>query len=446
LPSVNVDGNEIFLSDDFSQRRTANPGSSDDDGDGSFDEDPANGMGYGTYRVYRFDFEQDWADAHPGDPFADGWQAYFLGMEYVGVFDGEGTEVPQADEDSDDATNEDPDGGVDPNRNYEFHWSLADGDPKSSFYRGPEPWSEPEVQAVRDFVLAHEHIITGLTYHSGADMILHPWSWSEDADLRDLLIYELMSRKGTQLTHSQGFAGSPHGWAARGLYEAPASAMDWMYAQGVYAWTPEVYGGSLIAYAERIGDSGSFHVGLSEGVAFNPDGVDIVETVQRWNLFSLYVLAATPTLQVTSVSAEDDELRLTVGNEGFIPIAVTVVVDGQGGFHAEKEVKHLQAAEAVVSVEYPAQPSVQTLAVTVSAQSLVGTAVRELEARRLDLRIEPRPWGQKVTVVDGDVGEFWDLGDSFDAGGWLASAAWDVPGVFHLGPRFVQELHLPLVY
>jgi len=446
LPSVNVDGNQIFLLDDFAQRRTANPSSSDDDEDGSFDEDPGNGKGYGTYAVYRFDFDQEWADAHPEDPLAEGWEGHFLGMEYLGVFDGEGTEIPQADEDGDDSTNEDPEGGVDPNRNYDSHWSLADADPRSGFYRGPEPWSEPEVRAVRDFVLAHEHIITGLTYHSGADMILHPWAWSEDAELDDLLIYELISRKGTQLTQSYGFMGSPHGSAARGLYEAPASAMDWLYEQGVYAWTPEVYGASLIAYIERIDESGSYRVGVSEGVASNPDGEHIADTVQRWNLFSLYVLAATPTLQVTSVSAENDWLQLTIGNEGFIPVALTVVVEGQGGFRSETEVKYLQASETVVSVEYPVLPFVQTLAVTVSGRTLAGTSERELESLHLDLMIQSTPRGKTVTVVDGELGEFWDLEEFLGTGGWLTSAAWDIPEVFHLGPRLVEELHLPLVY
>jgi hypothetical protein len=446
VPSLNVDGNEIFLSDDFSQRRTANPGSSDDDTDGSFDEDPANGKAYGTYVVYRYDFDEDWARDHPDDPFADGWWDHYLGNEYLGVFDGEGTEIPQEDDDGDDSTNEDPHGGVDANRNYDFHWSLGDGDPSSEFYRGPEPWSEPEVEAVGDFVLDHEHIIAGLSFHSGADVIMHPWAYSDTVGLDDSLIYELMSTKGTQLTESHGFLGSPHGWAARAMYEAPASAMDWMYDQGIYAWTPEVYGGSLIAYTERIDESGSFRVGLSEGVAFNPDSEDIVCTVQRWNPFILYVLAATPTIQVTSVSARDGLLYLTIGNEGFIPVQMTVVVEGQGGFHAETEVEYLQASETVVSVEYPELPPVQTLAVSISTHSLAGTSPRELEVRHLDLRIEPKPGSEKVTIVDGELGEFWSLGDYFGAGGWLASGAWDIPGVYHLGPRLVEELHLPLVY
>jgi hypothetical protein len=446
VPSVNVDGNEIFLAEDFSQRRTANPGSSDDDVDGSFDEDPANGKGYGTYEVYRFDFEQDWANAHPDDPFAEGWQDYYLGNEYLGVFDGQGTGIPQMDDDGDDSTNEDPDGGVDANRNYDHHWSLGDDDPSSDFYRGPEPWSEPEVQAVRDFVLAHGHIITGLSFHSGADVILHPWAWSEEAGLEDLLIYELMSRKGTQLTESHGFLGSPHGWAARAMYQAPASAMDWMYDQGVYAWTPEVYGASLVAYVERIDESGSFRVGVSEGVAFNPDAEDILDTAQRWNSFILYILAATPNMEVTSVSAEDGLLYLTVANEGFIPVQVTVSVEGQAGFHTETEVEYLQASETVVSVEYPAFPPVQTLAVSVSARSLAGTSVRELEERHLDLRIESIPGKEKVTVVGGNLGEFWSLGDFFGDGGWLASGAWDIPEQYHLGPDVVEELFLPVVY
>jgi hypothetical protein len=157
VPSVNVDGNDIWLDEDHTQRRTANPTSSDDDIDSLFDEDPANGMGYGTYQVYRYDFEQDWADDHPDDPFAPGWEAHHLGTEYLGVFDELGSEVPQLDEDQDGLTNEDPVGGVDANRNYDAFWHLGDADPRSPFYRGPTVWSEPEPTAVRDFVLDHAH-------------------------------------------------------------------------------------------------------------------------------------------------------------------------------------------------------------------------------------------------------------------------------------------------
>ena len=44
--------------------------------------------------------------------------------------------------------------GVDPNRNYPFEWygGGSSSDPNSETYRGPSPGSEPEVQALMDFI------------------------------------------------------------------------------------------------------------------------------------------------------------------------------------------------------------------------------------------------------------------------------------------------------
>jgi hypothetical protein len=446
IPSVNVDGNDIFLSDDFSQRRTANPTSSDDDVDGSFDEDPANGMEYGTYRVYRFDFDQEWADAHPDDPFAPGWDEHDLGYEYLGVFDGAGNEIAQVDEDDDGSTNEDPDGGVDPNRNYDFHWEMGEDDPSSTLYRGPVPWSELEVSAVRGFVLSHEHIISGLTYHSGADLILHPWTWSDEAELEDRLFYELMSRKGTQLTESYGFMGSPHTWAAQGLYIAPGTAMDWLYSQGVYTWTPEAYAASAIAFTERIDSGGSFRVGLSEGVGFNPDPEDILPTVQRWNLFNLYVLAATPNVGLTGAFADDGLLSLTIANDGFLPVAVDVAVQGADGYVDTASVEYLQASEQLLTLTYRPGLGVQTVVVTLTARSLIGTSPGEVEVERVVLGIDSWVGRERVIVLEGQIADFIDVAGFFAEGSWLAPGGWDILGQYHLGPDVIEEVFLPCVF
>ncbi|RNC86523.1 MAG: hypothetical protein ED556_09575, partial [Winogradskyella sp.] len=70
--------------------------------------------------------------------------------------------------------------GVDLNRNFDYLWG-ADGDssgsddvPSSNLYRGPYPFSEPESQILRDFVLARS-IETCLMHHSAANSIPHPY-------------------------------------------------------------------------------------------------------------------------------------------------------------------------------------------------------------------------------------------------------------------------------
>ena len=70
--------------------------------------------------------------------------------------------------------------GVDLNRNFDFRWS-AGGEtlPNSNTFRGPWAASEPEVQALSDFVLEQRPTF-GVTFHSGRGGIIgevmYPWN------------------------------------------------------------------------------------------------------------------------------------------------------------------------------------------------------------------------------------------------------------------------------
>ena len=65
--------------------------------------------------------------------------------------------------------------GVDPNRNYGYNWggSGSSADVTSQSYHGPAPRSEPEVQAVWNYVRTHE-VTTLITLHNVAALVLRP--------------------------------------------------------------------------------------------------------------------------------------------------------------------------------------------------------------------------------------------------------------------------------
>jgi hypothetical protein len=71
--------------------------------------------------------------------------------------------------------------GVDLNRNYDFKWGYDDigssPNTSSETYRGPAPFSEPETQVIRDFVLAHDFVAC-INYHSVAELFLYPWGYT----------------------------------------------------------------------------------------------------------------------------------------------------------------------------------------------------------------------------------------------------------------------------
>ena len=70
--------------------------------------------------------------------------------------------------------------GVDLNRNYGYKWgydnSGSSPTPSSETYRGVSAFSEPETQAVRDFIQGH-NITYALSYHSYGEYLLYPWGY-----------------------------------------------------------------------------------------------------------------------------------------------------------------------------------------------------------------------------------------------------------------------------
>jgi len=438
IPSVNPDGDDIFLDSDQRQRKTANPTASDDDGDGLFDEDGREGAGYSTYDVYHYEFDPEWVAAHPENPFVEGWDDHVVSRRFVGVFDSEGREIPQVDDDADGQAGEDPPGGVDPNRNYDSHWELGDDDPRTGVYRGPAPFSEPETRAVRDFVLARPNIVTASSFHSGNDLLLHPWGWSATAELPDTFWYEMLSRKGSQLTEANGFHGAPHTWTARGLYPGSGSTMDWLYEAGILAWTSEVYGASALSFTQRITTTNTYTVGLSIGEGYNPPPGEISLTADRWARWNLYLLAATPNVGLSGVDVGAGALTVTVANDGLLPLDVGVVVETEQGIYSTT-MDSLSSAERVWSVPIYPELLTQTATITLTAKSRVGTATGPLQVEVVRLEIQVGT----VHVVEGRLEPFVKLGDSF--GGWFAGREWDT-SEYHLGPPLLFELFLPIVW
>ena len=66
--------------------------------------------------------------------------------------------------------------GVDLNRNYSYMWGYdnegSSNDGCDETYRGTAPFSEPETQAVRDFVESHDFPIA-FNYHSYSNLLIY---------------------------------------------------------------------------------------------------------------------------------------------------------------------------------------------------------------------------------------------------------------------------------
>lgn len=129
--------------------------------------------------------------------------------------------------------------GVDLNRNWGFLWGLNDQgsspDPWSNTYRGTAPFSEPETEAMRQFINAHDFSVI-VNYHSSGDMYLKPWGFDRQLGNADELRYGSML---DSLTDFNGYG------IAQNMYVTNGGAYDWQYGEQlekhkVISFLPEV--------------------------------------------------------------------------------------------------------------------------------------------------------------------------------------------------------------
>ena len=129
--------------------------------------------------------------------------------------------------------------GVDLNRNYGFGWGSNDTgsspNPCSATYRGDTEFSEPETQAVRDFIINHE-FNNVLHYHCYSNVYIHPWgngSFPEEPDSSTLVDI------GREMARYNGY---PVGTGLSTIgYTVNGDAVDWTYGdQNIISYVPEV--------------------------------------------------------------------------------------------------------------------------------------------------------------------------------------------------------------
>jgi hypothetical protein len=129
---------------------------------------------------------------------------------------------------------ENPDDGVDLNRNYDFYWTGGDSIDTTQVYRGPAPFSEPECQAIRDLTYKQKFVLS-IAYHSYGEVVMYPcggWNPPDESTLENIG-YEIANR----ILRRDG--GGTYGvWA---LSYNLGQSSNWMYAnQGVFEMLVEM--------------------------------------------------------------------------------------------------------------------------------------------------------------------------------------------------------------
>jgi hypothetical protein len=265
IPSLNIDGAEVMSQFPW-QRKTARP--IDDDNDGVVDEN----------KDEAFDTNQDGFIDEIWEYLNGNWN--FLGYE--------GTELG-----SDGKYGYDMPGGVDPNRNYAYQFGNlmgASDDPSSEIYHGPEAFSENCTARFRDFAIKR-NFITAVSLHSGIDVIIGPWSYSDT--LVTGIDRNMYINAGTELQRLTGLT-----FLTKFGYPASGEWGDWMYGRRngtLLEFTFETYGTDTeFIYDDTTG----FYYNRGIWDAFNPPADKVIDNCAQIYPGLLFMVEEAPYLSI----------------------------------------------------------------------------------------------------------------------------------------------------
>ena len=127
------------------------------------------------------------------------------------------------------------DNGVDPNRNYGEQWGGpgTSSNQNSLVYHGKGPFSEPETQAVREWLLRLQPTVL-ITNHTFTGLILRPPGTGDQGPAPD---EERMKRLGDAMAKETAYV-SQYSYQ---LYDTSGTTDDWLYGGlSSFSFTPEI--------------------------------------------------------------------------------------------------------------------------------------------------------------------------------------------------------------
>ena len=142
--------------------------------------------------------------------------------------------------------------GVDLNRNFSVGFAPSKAT-TSNVYSGPEPFSEPETRALRDFVLAHKNITIALDYHSQGNVFFpaHNFIHEDAEDAVDLNL--LAGNMAEEIRKESGREYGVH-MGKPPTHLISGSGREFYYSQGALALVAEVGTRNISDYKEHMSE------------------------------------------------------------------------------------------------------------------------------------------------------------------------------------------------
>lgn len=132
--------------------------------------------------------------------------------------------------------------GIDLNRNWSVGWGLSSGSSgslSSDTYRGPSAFSEPETQALRNYMQSIPKVVAHIDLHSYSQLILRVWGYQYTDPPGLASINRIGTAMRDSVSTSTGAAYTFGG--SEILYLASGTAPDWVFGTlGAFSVTAEL--------------------------------------------------------------------------------------------------------------------------------------------------------------------------------------------------------------
>jgi hypothetical protein len=337
-PTINPDSREYFAFTGVPPRSGLMPW--DNDRDGLFDEDGADDMnGDKNISQMRRKSPDGQYKTDPKDPRrmirvepGEKGEYELLGQEGI-------------DNDGDGLVNEDGPGGYDGNRDWGFNWEPNYVQSGANKY----PFSQPENQAVRDFIVKHRNITGSQSFHNSGGMLLRGPSiqggGAESYSRADDAVINEIGKTGEKIIPGYKLLTI---W--KDLYTVYGGELDWWHgAMGTFVFSNELWTPYLMFYDTASTDQYEFDRLLLFEDGFVPwqkimhpvygeveiggfskmfgrlhPGFLIETDAHRNAAFCIYNAYQSPKLEVTDVKVRKtdgglNEVTATVTNRRMIP-------------------------------------------------------------------------------------------------------------------------------
>jgi hypothetical protein len=336
-PTINPDGREYFTSETVPPRSGLAP--RDNDRDGLIDEDgPDDLNGDKEISQMRIKSSHGNMKIDPSDPrkmirVAPDEKGDYELLGYEGF-----------DNDGDGLINEDGPGGYDGNRDWGFNWEPNYVQNGADKY----PFTFPENQAVRDFVKNHPNIAGSQSFHNSGGMILRgPSIKGGGAEAYSRQDDDAINRIG--LTGEKIIPGYKLVTIWKDMYTVWGGELDWMYGNGCFVYSNELWTSYLMFYDSTNSDVYEFDRLLLFDDSFIPwktvshpqygeveiggfkktfgrlhPGFLLETDAHRNAAFCIYNAYELPLLEVTDISVKNlegglKEISATIENKRILP-------------------------------------------------------------------------------------------------------------------------------